>query len=619
MPAPVSPSDFKEALVVLAAAAVVVPLFHRLRLSPVLGFMLVGMAVGPSGLGALAATLPWLTPIAITDTEHIAPIAELGVVMLLFVIGLEMSFERLKLLRHLVLGLGTLQVLVSAAAVGGVGLALGLPAPAAAVVGLGLAMSSTAVVVQVLAEEKRLNSQAGRAAVAVLLMQDLAVAPILFAVDALGGTGGGDGAAAQARPGVVGELLLGIAKAALAVVLVLAAGRLTLRPLFRGVARTGSPELFVAACLLVVLGTGLATAAAGLSMALGALIAGLLLAETEYRRQVQVTIEPFKGLLLGVFLVSVGMSLSLERVVAAPGFVLTAALALVGVKLGVVALLGRLFGLGWPAGLRAGLLLGPGGEFSLVVTAIAAAGGLVEDEVADYALLLAALTMAAIPLLSQLGEWLLHRRGRRPGLAAAPPPPPPPQDEPPRVVIAGFGRVGQTVADMLEVHRVAYIALDSDPDLVARERARGRPVYFGDMTQPALLHHLELDAARGVVVTITDREAADALVAAARGQRADLLVVARARDAEHAAHLYAVGATDAVPETIEASLQLAEAVLVDVGIPMGPVIASIHEKRAAFQRAMRARAPAGREVRTLGRRRLRDALASAPRGEEDAE
>jgi CPA2 family monovalent cation:H+ antiporter-2 len=311
------------------------------------------------------------------------------------------------------------------------------------------------------------------------------------------------------------------------------------------------------------------------------------------------------------------MSLSLGRVAAAPFFVLTAALALVGVKLCVVALLGRMFGLGWPTGLRAGLLLGPGGEFSLVVTALAASGGLLAGEAADYALVLAALTMAAIPLLSQLGEWLLRPRGGGRTELAAAPPPPPPQEGPPRVIIAGFGRVGQTVADMLEVHRIAYIALDSDPDLVARARARGRPVYYGDMTQPALLHHLDLDAARGVVVTITGRDAADALVAAVRGQRAHLLVVARARDAEHAARLYAAGATDAVPETIEASLQLAEAVLVDIGIPMGPVIASIHEKRSEFQRAMRAGAPAGREVRALGRRRLRDALVVAAPEEAD--
>ncbi len=607
MAAPANPDDFKEALVVLGAAAVVVPLFHRIKLSPVLGFMLVGMAFGPHVLGALAETRPWLAPFAITSTDHIQPIAELGIVMLLFVIGLEMSFERLKLMRKLVFGLGTLQVLVSATAIGGICLLLGLPMLTAVIVGLGLAMSSTAVVVQVLAEEKRLNSLPGRAAIAVLLLQDLAVVPILFAVDVLEASSN-----AVENEGLLLKLLLDIGKAGLAVVVVLVVGRLVLRPLFRGVARTGSPELFVAACLLVVLGTGLVMATAGLSMSLGALIAGLLLAETEYRRQVQVTIEPFKGLLLGVFLVSVGMTLSLEKVAAAPLFVLSAAVLLVLVKGGIVVLLGRLFGLGWAAATRAALLLGAGGEFSLVIMALAVGGGLMTNEAADYALVLAALTMAMIPVMSRVGEALLAPR-RRAGIKPADVPPPAAEGEQ-RVIIAGFGRVGQTVAAMLEVHRVPYIALDSDPDLVAAERKRGRPVFFGDMTHPDLLHHLDLDQARGLVVTVTGREAADHLVAAARKERADLLVVARARDAEHAAQLYAVGATDAVPETIEASLQLAEAVLVDVGVPMGPVIASIHEKRAEFQKQMRANAPEI-EVRQLGRRRLRDALVAEPRAE----
>jgi CPA2 family monovalent cation:H+ antiporter-2 len=605
----VSPADFKEALVVLGAAAVVVPLFHRLRLSPVLGFMLVGIAVGPSGLGALAERVPWLGAIAITETERIEGIAELGVALLLFVIGLEMSFRRLMLMRRLVFGLGTLQLLVSAAAIGAAGLALGRSPPAAAVVGLALAMSSTAIVVQVLAEERRLNSAAGRAAVAVLLLQDLAVVPVLFGVGTL------DMSAAAPPMSLLEQLAGEIGIAVLAVIGVLGLGRLTLRPLFRGVARTGSPELFVAACLLVVLGTGLATAMAGLSMALGALLAGLLLAETEYRRQVLVTIEPFKGLLLGVFLVSVGMGLSLQRILDAPGFVAAAALGLIGAKLAVILLAGRLFGVGWSPGLRAGLLLAPGGEFSLVVIALAAGVGVLDAEQAGYALVLAALTMAAIPLLSALGERLLGRREAQRPTEAAPTPPAP--DGAPRVVIAGFGRVGRTVADMLEVHRIPYIAVDSDADMVAQQRARGRPVYFGDMTRTELLHHMGLETARALVVTVTDRQVADALVAAARRERSDLLVVARARDAEHAAQLYAVGATDAVPETIEASLQLAEAVLVDVGVPMGPVIASIHEKRAAFQQEMRARAP-GAAVRPLGRRRLRDALVAAPAEPPDA-
>lgn len=595
MAAHVDPSDFKEILIILGAAAIVVPLFHRLRVSLVLGFMVVGMAVGPFGLGALAGEAPWLSAFTIQDAGSIGVVAELGVVMLLFTIGLELSLERLLLMRRLVFGLGALQVVLSAFAIGAVALAFGQPPAAATVLGAALAMSSTAVVVQVLAEEKRLGSAAGRTSVAVLLLQDLAVVPVLFGIGVLdAGPAGTD----------FGAFLVAIAKAALAVIFVIGFGRATLRPLFRSVARTRSPELFMAACLLVVVATGVATATAGLSMAMGALIAGLLLAETEYRRQIEVTIEPFKGLLLGVFLVSIGMGLDTARIAAQPFLVLAAALGLVGGKMLIVALLARAFGLPWGTGVRAGLLLGPGGEFGFIILAPAAAAGLLSAEAAGFAVILAALTMAVIPLLSMLGHRIAPLRAARAAIDPAVLPPP---EAGPRVIVAGFGRVGQTVASMLEVHRVPYLALDSDADEVARQRGRGRPVYYGDVTSLDLVRRMHLDTARALVVTMNDRAAVDELVAAAKRERPDLLIVARARDAAHAAHLYGVGATDAVPETIEASLQLAEAVLVDVGIPMGPVIASIHEKRAEFQRQVRARVP-GADVRPLGRRRLRDAL-----------
>jgi monovalent cation:H+ antiporter-2, CPA2 family len=598
MASAVHPSEFKEVLIILSAAGIVVPLFHRLRVSPILGFMAVGMAVGPSGLGALARDIPWLSAITITDAKSIGPVAELGVMMLLFMIGLELSLERLLLMRRLVFGLGSLQVVLSAGLLAAAAFAFGQPPVAATMLGIALAMSSTAIVVQVLAEEKRLGSAAGRTSFAVLLLQDIAVVPVLFGVGVL-----------EAGPAGAGLLtfLAAIAQAALATLVVFVLGRLTLRPLFRSVARTRSPELFMAACLLVVIATGAATAAAGLSMAMGALIAGLLLAETEYRRQIEVTIEPFKGLLLGVFLVSVGMGLDLARIAAQPFLVLAAAVALVGAKAGLIAGLARVFGLPWGTGLRAGLLLGPAGEFSFVILAPAAALGLVSAEAAGFAVILAALTMVTIPLLSALSLRVAPRRAARTVVDPALLPPP---EATPRVVVAGFGRVGQTVASMLEVHRVPYLALDSDADEVAKQRGRGKPVYYGDVTTLELLRRLHLDTVRAIVVTMNDHEAVDELVATAKRERPDLLIVARARDAAHAAHLYAVGATDAVPETIEASLQLAEAVLVDVGIAMGPVIASIHEKRAEFQRQVRAMAP-GSDIRALKRRRLRDALSEA--------
>jgi K+:H+ antiporter len=570
----------------------VIPLFHRLRLSPVLGFMIVGVAVGPFGVALLSDHIPLLAAITLNRPESIAPIAELGISMMMFVIGLELSWERLRVMHRLVFGLGLLQFVLCAVAVGGIAMVLGASPVLAAVTGTALAMSSTAVVVQVLSHEKRLGGPVGRASLAVLLLQDIAAVPVMFVISVAGASGG--------------TFSWAIVQAVVVVIGLIIAGRLMLRPLFRSVARTGSPELFVAACLLVVLATGLATAVVELPMELGSLIAGLLLAETEFRRQIEVTIDPFKGLLLGVFLIAVGMSLNLAYVTADIFSVVAASVILVAVKLAIIACLARAFGLRWLTGLQAGLLLGPGGEFGFVILGLARAENLISAETTRFPLVIAAVTMACIPLLSSLGQLLSRRLPVTtpidPALL-----PPASDDATQRVIIAGFGRVGETVASLLDLHNTAYVAVDNDPDRVAQQRQLRRNVYWGDITQMELLHRLHIDNARALVVTMSDHAASDRLVAMARAERPELLIMVRARDARHAAHLYAIGATDAVPETVEASLQLAEAVLVEIGVPMGPVIATIHERRAELQAEIKAMAPQA-NVRPRGRRRLRDTL-----------
>jgi CPA2 family monovalent cation:H+ antiporter-2 len=495
-------------------------------------------------------------------------------------------------MRRLVFGFGLLQFMLCAGAIGGIVWLLGAPPVLAAVAGTALAMSSTAVVVQVLSHEKRLGGPVGRASLAILLLQDIAAVPVLFTISVAGASGG--------------TFSWAIVRAVVVVLGLIIAGRLLLRPLFRSVARTASPELFVAACLLVVMTTGLATAVVELPMELGSLIAGLLLAETEFRRQIEVTIDPFKGLLLGVFLIAVGMSFDLRDVAADLPRVVAGSIVLVAVKLAIIACLARAFGLPWLTGLQAGFLLGPGGEFGFVVLRLARAEGLISVEAARFPLLLAAVTMACIPLLSSLGRRLARGLPVTPTIDPALLVPAA-DDTTPRVIIAGFGRVGETVASLLELHRTAYVAVDSDPDRVAQQRRLRRTVYWGDITQTELLHRLHIDSARALVVTMSDHAASDRLVATARAERPDLLIMVRARDARHAAHLYAIGATDAVPETVEASLQLAEAVLVDIGVPMGPVIATIHERRAELQAEIKAMAPQA-DVRSRGRRRLRDML-----------
>lgn len=585
---------YKTLLIVLAASAVLIPLVQRLRLPSVLGYMLVGVVVGPFGVGAVLHDIPGLAAMRLDDPKSIAPVAELGVALLLFMIGLELSPERLWLMRRLVLGLGVSQFTLSAVACGVFAYALGQERAGAVALGLAMAMASTAVVLQVLSEQKRLNTTVGRASFATLLAQDIAVVPVLFAVVAM---------APKSGIGGMDKLAFAIGVAVAGAVGIAALGWLIIRPLFRAVARQGYPESFAAACLLVAVACGVAAVSAGMSMALGALIGGLLLAGTEYRRQVEATIEPFKGLLVGMFLISVGMSLDLPAIIRDFGLVLLVAGALIAIKAAIVVVTARGLGLSWRQGLHVGLLLGPGGEFGFVIITGAAEFDLLAPGTARFSLLVVALTMALIPLLSYLGGWLSDES--RAARVIDPALMPPQSDDTHRVVIAGYGRVGQMVAEMLRRHAVPYIALDRDPDRVAWERRRDSNVYYGDLTRPELLRHLGLDHIRALVVTLNDPDGAEGLVAAARATRSDLLVVARARDADHAARLYAAGATDAVPETIEASLQLSEAVLVELAVPMGPIIVSIHEKRAEMQNDIKRMAPDA-EIRSRGRHRLRD-------------
>jgi CPA2 family monovalent cation:H+ antiporter-2 len=567
-------SLYKEALLFLATAGVVAPLFVRLRVSPVLGFLLAGVALGPYSLGRLVGRAQWLSALAISNVETIDHIAAFGVVVLLFTMGLELSFERLRRMRRLVFGLGLGQVLVTTLLLGAAAWGLGLAPSSAVTVGAALSMSPTAIVIPVLVESKRLGSSVGRASFSVLLFQDLAVAPLLVMTAAFaGGAGQGLG---------VG-LLRVLVPAALALAALILFGRIALRPLFHSVAETKSPEFFMAACLLVVLGAGLAAAASRLSMALGAFVAGLLLAETEYRREIEVTIAPFRGLLLGLFFVSVGAEINLPLLFSEPGLILGLVAALIAIKGLTLIALATGFRLPVRVGVEMALLLGPGGEFAFVMVGAALAGGLIDRPLATTLVGAVAISMLTIPALAKLGA----RIGSPPrGVADETPPQVPPDSEERRVIIVGYGRVGALIGDMLDEHRIPFVAVDADARLVARERASGKPVYFGDATRPDYLRRCGVETARAVVVTMDAPRANEAVVETTRRLRRDVTLVARARDSNHARALYELGVTDAVPETIEASLQLSEAVLVDLGVPMGLVIASIHDKRDAYRKIL---------------------------------
>ncbi len=584
---------YSDVLVVLGTAGLVVPLVRRLGLSPVLGYLAAGALLGPLGLGALIGVVPVFYWITVVDADNVAAIGDLGVVFLLFVIGLELSYARLKAMRRLVFGLGGLQILVSTLLIGALAGLLGQGLAVSVILGSCLALSSTAIVIEVLAGQGRLSTGAGRASFAVLLAQDLAVIPILLFVSIL--AGGAEGS-------VLTSLAWALLNAVVAVGGIVLVGRLAFRPLFRLVASAASAELFVAATLFVVIGAGVAAALAGLSMALGAFVAGLLLAETEFRKAIEATIGPFKGLLLGLFFFSVGMKIDIREVWTAPLAIAAAVLGLIALKAAVLTGLARLFRLSWPAAIETGLLLGPAGEFAFVGIGMATTLGLIPGQVASFTLTATAFTMALIPALSALSR----RLGAR--LKAAAPLDPALQVRPEaghdHAVVVGYGRVGQLVCSMLDQHKLSYIAVDSDAKNVPVQRSLGREVYFGEATDPEFLMACGLADAKAVIVTVSGAVRTDPIVACVRSLRPDVVIVARARDAQHAQHLYAMGVTDAVPETFEASLQLSEAALLALGQAAGRVIASIHDKRDENRRTLQeAAARTGAKPNVLARRK----------------
>lgn len=554
-----------DALVILGAAGLVIPIFARFRITPVIGFILVGVLVGPFGLGKLVYRYDWLGFVTITDPEGLEPFAEFGIILLLFTIGLELSFNRLWQMRRLVFGLGALELTVIAGLLTAFLSMAGQYWTGALGLGLALALSSTALVLQISGTQ----SQVGRAALAMLLFEDIAIVPIIFLLGALAPYAASDGA-----EGLMTTLWQGV----LVVGALLILGRLALPPLFAQAARTKSPELFLAASLLVVIGASLATAATGLSPIVGALIAGLLIAETEYHAEVEHITEPFKGLALGVFLITVGMGIDLSTIWANLGPIALAVVGVLLLKAVVTGVLLRLMGARSGMATETGILMASPSETTLIVLAAATQALLIQPGTAQFWQIVTAIGLTVTPLLARLGRVIGRRIDPMPVLEDVSARP-----GDPHVIVLGFGRVGRLVADMLTVHGKPYIGVDGDADLVERARRDGYAVTFGDAARGKVLERLGVDHAPAVVLTMDEPVLAQRLVRKLRQAHPDLLIIARARDTDHAALLYRSGATHAVPETLESSLQLSEAVLVDLGVAMGPVIASIHEKRDEFR------------------------------------
>jgi CPA2 family monovalent cation:H+ antiporter-2 len=560
----------KGLIIFLVVAGIVVPLFHRARIGTVLGFLIAGAVLGPHGLGRLAAQHPWFAAITFDNPEQGAVLAEFGIVILLFLLGLELSLQRLWQLRRYVLGVGLAQVALSTLAIGAsVRLAGGVPA-AGIVLGLCLALSSTAIVMQLLSEQHRSASQAGRIALSVLLLQDMLVVPILFAVEVMAGSkeSGGVGVVPLIRP---------FAEALAAVIAIMLVGRFVVRPLLRSAVRTGSRDLIMAITLLILVVFAAATGLAGLSVALGAFLAGLLLSDSEARHNIEVDLEPFKGLLLGIFFITVGSNIDAAEIAADAGWILLAVVLLMGVKAAILYGVARGFGVARADAAEVALLLAQAGEFAFVV--IGVAGVLLPPRLAAGAVAVVGFSMLLTPLFATAARRLGGRLAAADHVGHAPVPDLAELDG--HVVIGGFGRTGRLIARALAAENVPFVALDIDGELVARLRLAGQPVFFGDAGRPELLERVGARRARAIVVTLNNPRAAERMVAAARQANPDALVLARATDADHAARLLVLGAVSVIPETVEASLQLAARLLERLEFSDEAVLQRVAEMRNA--------------------------------------
>jgi CPA2 family monovalent cation:H+ antiporter-2 len=527
-----------DVIYILAAAVFSVFIFKQLKLASILGYLIAGMVVGPYSIGL------------VSDVDAVRAIAEFGVVFLLFTIGLELPFERLKVLPPVMYGLGVAQIIVTAAIAALIAMLAGLPLETAIVVGATLSLSSTVFVVQLLLDRGELSTRLGRTAFAILLIQDLAVGPFLIVVTVLGDTSIPLGQA----------LLLAGGKAVLALVVLFIVGRIVVRPLFRAAAITGNPDVFAGTTLLVVLATALITHSVGLSLALGGLLAGILLADTEYRHQVTAEIQPFRGLLLGLFFMAIGMSIDLG--LAFNNFILVAllAIALIVGKATILSTIAFASGLPRRIAFPLGALLAQGGEFAFVLFGIAMIQGVVSKELGQILIVAIAITMLLSPLLATFSGMVTRRIAHSADIGYEQA-----LESDIRlnghVIIAGYGRVGSAIGARLRSQQASFIAVDLDPDRVKNAKQQGALVYFGDATRPEVLDALNIAEASAIVIALNNAKTALHLVGWLHYIIPDLPIYARAYDDEHAEALKRAGAQVVIPELVATGDRLANAIL----------------------------------------------------------
>jgi CPA2 family monovalent cation:H+ antiporter-2 len=556
----------KDVAVFLAAAGIAAPFFRAMKQSAVLAFLLAGVLLGPLGLGRLVESIPWLHFVTISNPHAVEPMGEAGILFLLFMLGLELSFGRLWALRKDVFGLGAFQVLLSAALIGGAVMFFGVEAGPASIIGLALALSSTAIVMQILIEERKAATPAGRTAFSVLLFQDIMVAPILILVGFLG-IGGGSVLPAIAQAVIGGGL---------AIAFIALMGRFAVRPAFRLAASAGGREMMLALTFLAVLVASAATAYAGLSLALGAFLAGLLLGETEFKTQIEIDLEPFKGLLIGLFFMTVGMGIDPLELIANWPVILGGAAALILGKSLLAYSGARLFGKPRHVGVQAAALLGPSGEFAFVIVGAAVTANVIGGQLAVLITAIAGLSMLVSPLFARAGSRLAGRL--LPGdLGVGQNAPEESSDG--HVIIAGYGRVGRMLGELLLEENAEIIAIDSDPKRIAQCQKDGIRIFYGDAGRAETLMKAGLESASQIIVTVDNPDKAERVVKAVRSRRKDASITARATDRKHADRLITAGASFVVHEVAEAALQLAVHALQDFGMSSDTARARIARAR----------------------------------------
>ncbi|MEL6416327.1 MAG: cation:proton antiporter [Pseudomonadota bacterium] len=542
----------KDALVFFVAAGLVVPVLRAAKLPAVVGFILAGVALGPSGFSAFSDQIPILEYVTISDPAA-APLAELGVLFLLFLLGLELSFEKLWALKRTVFGAGTVQAILSAVVIGYALFLFGLPATEAAIIGLALALSSTAIVMQLMVENKKAATPVGRSSLGVLLFQDILVAPILIFVGFTASRGEAD---------LSTVLIQALFNGLLALIVIIAIGRYLLRHLFRLAINAGGRDFLMAITLLTVVGASVITYNAGLSLALGAFLAGLLLGETEFKHQTEIDLEPFKGLLLGLFFMTVGLAIDLSVVLDNWQIVLGGLAAMLVIKALFAFIAVRIFAGDTATSVETSFLLAPAGEFAFVIVGAGLAAGSIAVGTSAIVTAIVALSMLVIPASWRLGIWLVKVS------ASTPPSHEIPSDfsaNEGHVIVAGLGRVGRAVTHILEREQAEIVGLDTNPKTVSHQRALGRQIYFGDGGRKEVLQKAGLAHAGLVVVTLDNQVSAESMVKTARHSRPDVPILARARDADHAQLLYQAGATFVIPDAIEAGLQMSARALEQMG------------------------------------------------------